>query len=224
MSRVAALYCASLCFADDVGPVDLRLELGEAAVYTAPRSAQLRLLHGILGLYPRIGGALEVLGTDPAGLAPASLRGLRAACAFAPATGAVIANLSIRENVALPLRYHSLCDDSELDERTETALALLELSDVADARPAVLPPERRRRVGLARVFAQRARLNLIQDPYEGLPAGLVDRVHGALVARVEDGASCLLTTAVSDTGTMLLGGAWVLNNAWLQGAFTPMHH
>lgn len=25
-------------------------------------------------------------------------------------------------------------------------------------------------------------------------------------------------------GTMLLAGAWVLNNAWLQGAFTPMHH
>jgi len=181
------------------------LEVGEAAVCAAPRSAQLRLLHGILGLHPPIGGALEVLGTDPAGLPPASLRRLRSSCAFAPHTGAVIANLSIRENVALPLRYHSLCDEPELDERTETALALLELSDVADARPAVLPPERRRRVGLARVLAQRARLNLIQDPYEGLPGGLVDRVHAALVARFEDGASCLLTTAVSDTETAYAG-------------------
>ena len=118
------------------------------------RPAQGRVSVGGRLLWPGA-GALGLVGHVKVGLAFAQ--------------GGLLSNLTLRQNLRLPLSYLGL-PAAEVEARTKAALSRLGLQPVADLRPHAVSGAARRHGNLARVLALEPELVLLDDPLEGLDA------------------------------------------------------
>lgn len=82
--------------------------------------------------------------------------------------GQLLSELTLAENVALPLRYHLERDEAEPTERIEALVALTDLEPWAGHRPAEVSRNWQQRYGLARALALKPELLLLDDPLSGL--------------------------------------------------------
>jgi ABC-type transporter Mla maintaining outer membrane lipid asymmetry ATPase subunit MlaF len=82
------------------------------------------------------------------------------------ARGQLLNHLTVRENVALPLRYHK--NLSEAEAEVTAMLEALELAPWADSTPGALAWNWQQRVGLARALMLRPELLLVDNPIGGL--------------------------------------------------------
>lgn len=78
--------------------------------------------------------------------------------------------LSLAENVALPLRYHERGSAAEIAARVEQLLAWTELTPWADRSPGTLNRNWQKRAGLARALALAPELLLLDMPVNGADA------------------------------------------------------
>lgn len=78
--------------------------------------------------------------------------------------GRLFHQLTVRDNIALPLLYHRPQDVSEAAQRTQLLLEHLELAEVADTYPSAISRNWRLRVALARALALEPRLLLLDSP------------------------------------------------------------
>ena len=79
--------------------------------------------------------------------------------------GGLFPNMTIEENVALPLRYHE--GDEGAEERAHAMLERVGLLESADRFPWELTKERMRLAALARALVYRPRLVLVDDFFAG---------------------------------------------------------
>jgi ABC-type sulfate/molybdate transport systems ATPase subunit len=99
-----------------------------------------------------------------------------ASAAAAPAVGFVfdggqlLNSLTIAENLALPLRYHTRQSDADIAARVNLLLAVTELSPWANVSPANVPRNWQQRAGLARALALPPAVLLLDSPFTGLDA------------------------------------------------------
>ena len=121
-----------------------------------------------------VGGRLLWPGDGALALAGAVEVGL----AFA--RGGLLSNLSLRENLELPLRFRGL-PAAEVAARVGAALDRLGLLSVASLRPHALSASARKHGNLARVLALDPELILLDDPLEGLDSA--DRATALEVIR-----------------------------------------
>ena len=82
--------------------------------------------------------------------------------------GQLLNELTLAENVALPLRYHLEDEEAEPTERIEALVALTGLEPWAGQRPAEVSRNWQQRFGLARALALKPELLLLDDPLSGL--------------------------------------------------------
>ena len=83
-------------------------------------------------------------------------------------SGALLAWMTVAENVALPLRETTRMADAEIDRKVAAALAAVELTDAADKYPAEISGGMQKRAGLARSIVRDADLVLYDEPTSGL--------------------------------------------------------
>jgi ABC-type transporter Mla maintaining outer membrane lipid asymmetry ATPase subunit MlaF len=83
-------------------------------------------------------------------------------------TGQLLRHLTVRENIALPLRYHRELDAAEFETRVNTMLELTELAPFADATPGALGRNWEKRAGLARALMLEPEVLLVDNPLGGL--------------------------------------------------------
>ena len=76
--------------------------------------------------------------------------------------------LSVRENVILPLQYHSEFSEEELENRLQWLLNFADISSIADSYPRRLSRPWRRRAALARAMSTMPDLMLLDLPLNGL--------------------------------------------------------
>ncbi|HJV39348.1 MAG TPA: ATP-binding cassette domain-containing protein [Geothrix sp.] len=88
---------------------------------------------------------------------------------FAFPAGGLLSNLSLADNVALPLRFLGI-SRAEVTRRTGEALARLGLEPVAGLRPHAVSAAARKHANLARALALDPELILLDGPLEGLDA------------------------------------------------------
>lgn len=153
-----------------VESLDLAVPRGGNQLLTGPSGCgKSRLLKVISGTERPAGGTVRVGGRQiwPGDGVLTLLGHLRVGFAFA--SGGLLSNLSLRENVALPLRFQGV-PPAELRQRTEAALERLGLQAVADLRPHAVSAAARRHGNLARLLALQPDLVLLDDPLEGLDA------------------------------------------------------
>jgi len=138
-----------------------------------------------LGLEPPRRGRVLVLGEDIAALPRAAALAFRRRVGYLPAGDGLLQNLSLYDNVALPLRFGTGLAEREIEGRIRIILTMMHLSDVGPARPAQVNDEQRRRAALARAVAFDPGLVILEQPFDGL----TDRVAAELLEVARGGVS-----------------------------------
>jgi ABC-type transporter Mla maintaining outer membrane lipid asymmetry ATPase subunit MlaF len=88
------------------------------------------------------------------------------------AGGQLLNHLTVRENVALPLRYHRNLGKAEAEPAVNALLEAMELAPWADSTPGALGRNWQQRVGLARALMLQPEVLLVDNPL-----GLLDLRH-----------------------------------------------
>jgi len=150
-----------------------------------------------LGLSSPISGRAEVFGAPMAEMPYYDLLLFRRRIGYHPAGDGLLQNLSLRDNVALPLRFASDHRLSEVDGRVGELMDDFHLRAVAAQRPAASNEEDRRRAAMARAIALDPDLVVLETPFDGLTGrasqDLIDRV-----SRRDDGTRRAVFAAVQD--------------------------
>jgi phospholipid/cholesterol/gamma-HCH transport system ATP-binding protein len=84
--------------------------------------------------------------------------------------GPLFGQLTVAENIALPLRYQKNLSAADAARPVEILLEALELGDFADATPANIPANMRYRVALARALILQPEVLLLDNPVAGMMA------------------------------------------------------
>lgn len=130
-----------------------------------------------LGLEPAVMGTALVFGVDISTLSRFEQLAFRRRLGYLPAGDGLLSNLSLRDNIRLPLRFGSNFKPDEIEGRVEVILAQLRLTRVAQVRPAQANEEQRRRAAVGRALAFDPELVLLEQPF----VGLTDRVSAELL-------------------------------------------
>lgn len=94
-------------------------------------------------------------------------------------SGALLAWMTVRENVALPLVETTRLSDAEIDAKVDAALEAVGLTEAADRYPAEISGGMQKRAGLARSIVREAEVVLYDEPTSGL-----DPVTAASITRL----------------------------------------
>lgn len=130
-----------------------------------------RLAAYALGLEVPPAGRALVFGRDLSRAARREALAFRRKVGYLPAGDGLLHNLSLEENVALPLRFGSDLSAEQIAARIRIMCGLLRIADVAGQRPAAVGEEERRRTALARALAFDPPLIIMEDPFDGVTAG-----------------------------------------------------
>ncbi len=148
-----------------------------------------------LGLVPPPSGSVEAFGVPIARLPYSELLVFRRRLGYLPLGDGLLQNLSLKDNVALPLRFATDHRLREVEDRVAQLIEDFRLRAIAALRPAQATEEDRRRAAMARAVALRPKIVVLERPFDGLS----NRAATALLdkaSRDEDGTrrAVLLTT------------------------------
>ncbi|MBC8097227.1 MAG: ATP-binding cassette domain-containing protein [Akkermansiaceae bacterium] len=82
--------------------------------------------------------------------------------------GQLLGSLTMAENIALPLRYHSRLNSKDIEARVTELLELTELTPLANRTPVNVARSWQQRTGLARALALSPEILLLDSPLSGL--------------------------------------------------------
>ena len=133
------------------------------------RSGKSDLLMLAAGLMSPAGGDYRMLGIDPQSFGEAELAERRHV-GFVFQGGHLFNQLTIGENVALPLRYAKDYTTDEAANEVAVLLELLELTPFADVTLANVAANWRQRAALARALVLKPEILLLDNPLTGLGA------------------------------------------------------
>ena len=165
--QVTALRDTSLVVLENV---NWSVAPGEFWVIAGPQhSGKSDLLLHAAGLMTPAEGACRLFGCDTGELDETQIA-LRLRVGFAFADARLFNQLTIAENIALPMRYHGQQTETEMAQTLAALLELLELAPFADLTPGNAAGAWRQRAALARALALKPELLLLDDPGSGLTA------------------------------------------------------
>ena len=125
------------------------------------KSVSLRLL---LGFLRPDEGSIRIGGACITSLGEEGLRQVRKHVTMVFQNGALFDSLSVRENVAFPLREAGGLSEQQITARVEELIALVGAEDAVDLLPASLSTGRKRAVAIARALAAAPDVVLYDEP------------------------------------------------------------
>ncbi len=150
-----------------IPPLDLTIEDGEFTVFVGPSGCgKSTLLRLIAGLEDISSGTIMIDGGDVSSVPPAK-RGL----AMVFQSYALYPHMSVRKNIAFPMRMAKVPED-EQNRRIESAAKALNLTDYLDRRPGQLSGGQRQRVAIGRAIVREPAAFLFDEPLSNLDAAL----------------------------------------------------
>ncbi|RUO25757.1 ABC transporter ATP-binding protein [Aliidiomarina minuta] len=159
------------------------------------------LMRSILGLHRPDSGRIEVLDKDVLNLPDNERQLIERKFGVLFQKGALFSSLSVRENIALPMREHAGLSKQEADELASMKLALVGLDDsVGEQSPQQLSGGMIKRVALARALALDPEILFLDEPTAGLDpigAGAFDHLLKTLQQAL--GLTVFLVTHDLDT-------------------------
>ncbi|MBT3192928.1 MAG: ATP-binding cassette domain-containing protein [Verrucomicrobia bacterium] len=99
--------------------------------------------------------------------------------------GALLAWLTVGENIALPLREKTTLTEAEIQKRVHATLEMVEMAGDYDKRPSDISGGMCKRAGLARAIVTEPEIILYDEPTSGLDP-VTSRTIDALIARLKE--------------------------------------
>jgi len=162
---VGALRDQSQVVAEDINWRVISGEYWVVAGLQGAGKSDLLMMTG--GLMPPLSGAYKLFGEEMPIFEEARLMTrLRMGLAFE--MGQLFNQLTVAENISLPLRYHQNLQEWDARERVQPFLEAMELAPWADSTPGTLGRNWQKRVGLARALVLKPELLLVDSPLTGL--------------------------------------------------------
>ena len=150
-----------------IRPLDLEIADGEFVVFVGPSGCgKSTLLRLIAGLEDVTSGRIEIDGADATAVPPAKRR-----LAMVFQSYALYPHMSVRKNIAFPLRMAGLGKDEQM-RKVEEAARVLNLTEYLDRRPRQLSGGQRQRVAIGRAIVRDPTAFLFDEPLSNLDAAL----------------------------------------------------
>lgn len=158
------------------------VEKGEVFCIVGPSGTgkSVTLKHIVRLLTPTAGRILFE-GTDVTAASGKELEGIRSRIGYLFQSGALLAWMTVRDNVALPLRETTNLSEEEIAARVEDALAAVGLTDAAEKFPAEISGGMQKRAGLARAIVRKTDVVLYDEPTSGLDPVTAATINGLIV-------------------------------------------
>ena len=141
------------------------------------KSVALRILMGFLR--PQV-GSIRVDGEEINGVSEEGMQEIRKRVTMVFQNGALFDSLTVRENVAFPLRERDGLDEDQIQQIVERLIGLVGAEDVSDALPASLSTGRRRAVAIARALASQPEIVLYDEPTTMVDPIIARRLGGII--------------------------------------------
>jgi len=139
-----------------------------------------------LGLEAAEGGQALLFGERVAAMSRRAALAFRRQAGYVPEGDGLLQNLSLADNVALPLQFGSPLSPREVRGRVRVILGAFRLADVGGLRPSEADDEQRRRAAIARALVFDPRLVILDQPFDGIGLGaaaeLLDLARGGETA------------------------------------------
>ena len=179
------------------------VEAGEIFCIVGPSGTgkSVTLKH-IVRLLTPTSGRILLDGTDVAASSGAELMGIRGRIGYLFQSGALLAWMTVQDNVALPLRETTHLSEEEISRRTQEALAAVGLSDAAAKYPSELSGGMQKRAGLARAIVRKADIVLYDEPTSGLDPVTAATIN-ELIVKLNKARSITSIVVTHDLGAAL---------------------
>ena len=200
-----------------VSEVDLTIEDGEFVILVGPSGCgKSTTLNMVAGLEDITAGELRVDGDRMNERAPKDRD-----MAMVFQSYALYPHMSVRENMAFPLRLAKV-EDKTVRTKVEEAAAILDLTEHLDRRPANLSGGQRQRVAMGRAIVRSPKAFLMDEPLSNLDAKLRGQMRTALSRLQKRLATTTVYVTHDQTEAMTLGDRIVVLQAgYVQQIGTP---
>jgi phospholipid/cholesterol/gamma-HCH transport system ATP-binding protein len=141
------------------------------------KSVSLRMLMGFL---KPDAGSIKVHGQEITELSEVDMQEVRRRVTMVFQNGALFDSLSVRENVAFPLRERGGLEEEQILQIVDRLLELVGADDVVEALPASLSTGRRRAVAIARALAAQPEVVLYDEPTTMVDPIIARRLGGII--------------------------------------------
>jgi ABC-type transporter Mla maintaining outer membrane lipid asymmetry ATPase subunit MlaF len=141
------------------------------------KSVSLRILMGFL---KPDSGSVRVEGQEITSLSEDGMQEIRKRVTMVFQNGALFDSLTVRENVAFPLRERGGLDEDQIQQVVDRLLGLVGAEDVQDLLPASLSTGRRRAVAIARALSAQPEVVLYDEPTTMVDPIIARRLGGII--------------------------------------------
>ncbi|MEL7798636.1 MULTISPECIES: ABC transporter ATP-binding protein [Idiomarina] len=176
--------------------LDLLIKRGEFVALEGPSGSGKSTLLSIIGLLDvQTSGHYTLAGHPVDGLSSyqrATLRNQHVGWIFQNFN--LINDMTVLENVILPLRYHPSIDKHEYRDRAIKALLQVEIAEKESNYPSELSGGQQQRVAIARALVTEPSLILADEPTGNLDSVTADQILSVLKSLHDHGATILMVT------------------------------
>jgi phospholipid/cholesterol/gamma-HCH transport system ATP-binding protein len=175
--------------------VDLAIHTGEIFVIFGPAGTHKSdFLKLCIGLIPPQEGKILLKGQPINDLSQEKLQKLRQKIGFVFERSALLNNLTLFDNIALPLRYHTDLDEKTIHEKVEEKINLLEINGYEKMFPAQLPPSIEKRTSIARALIMEPEIIFYDEPTAELDTLGAETIANLIKRINEKGVTSLVAT------------------------------
>ncbi len=164
--------------------VSFRVAWGETVcILGGSGGGKSTLLKVLIGAIPPTSGRVVIDGVDIARIKAAQLDKVRLKIGVMFQSGALLNSLTVSENVALPLEYHTRLDPDTIGTGVKIKLQQVDLLAAADRLPDQISGGMQKRAAVARALALAPRILFYDEPSAGLDpiaTARIDRLINSL--------------------------------------------
>ena len=162
--------------------LNLEIEDGKTTVIIGRRGGgKSVLLKHIIGLLKPDKGEVLVDDVDITKLNERDINEIRKKFGMLFQEAALFDSMTVGENVAFPLREHTLFKENEIQEIIADRLKAVGLTGINDKMPSELSGGMRKRVGLARAIAMHPQIVLFDEPTTGLDPVMAEAINQLII-------------------------------------------
>lgn len=184
--------------------LNIHIEQGEKIAIIGPSGCgKSTFIKTLIGLLPFDSGILKIYDQNLPDLDEDTLYQLRSKIGFVFQSSALFDSLSIKDNLAFPLRERRYpLSEPDIAILVQEKLRLVEMSGYENVYPSSLSGGQKRRIGIARAIITNPSIILYDEPTAGLDPQLVRTIED-LIVRVSDNSHTTSIVITHQLSTML---------------------